>query len=63
MFDVLLKINGNVGESTDGAHKGWIEILGFNCGVSQPMGGKRSRGRPRHTPSGLPGPARHHGKG
>ncbi|MEW6381899.1 MAG: type VI secretion system tube protein Hcp [bacterium] len=34
-FDAFLKIDGIEGESTDDKHKGWIEILSYNWGVSQ----------------------------
>jgi type VI secretion system Hcp family effector len=33
--DNFLKIDGIKGESTDDAHKDWIEALSFNWGVSQ----------------------------
>ncbi len=33
--DNFLKIEGIKGESTDGKHKDWIEVLSFNWGVSQ----------------------------
>ena len=49
MFDAFLKINGIVGESSDEAHKVWIEILGFSWGVSQPMGGASGHGGGRST--------------
>ena len=35
-FDCFLKIDGIEGESTDGAHKNWIELLSFSHGMSQP---------------------------
>jgi type VI secretion system secreted protein Hcp len=35
-FDCFLKIDGIDGESTDGAHAKWIEILSFSHGMSQP---------------------------
>jgi type VI secretion system secreted protein Hcp len=38
-FDAFIKIDGIDGESTDEKHKGWIEILSYNMGVSQPTGG------------------------
>jgi type VI secretion system secreted protein Hcp len=37
MFDAFLKIDGIPGESTDGGHKEWIEILSYNHGISQPV--------------------------
>jgi len=35
-FDAFLKIAGAPGESTDSKHEGWIEVLSFSWGVSQP---------------------------
>jgi len=35
-FDAFLKIDGIDGESTDDKHKGWIEVLSFNHGATQP---------------------------
>jgi type VI secretion system secreted protein Hcp len=35
-FDAFLKIAGVPGESTDSKHEGWIEVLSFSWGVSQP---------------------------
>ncbi|HEU4389533.1 MAG TPA: type VI secretion system tube protein Hcp, partial [Blastocatellia bacterium] len=35
-FDAFLKVEGCPGESTDDAHKEWIEILSYSMGVSQP---------------------------
>ncbi len=35
--DVFLKIEGIDGESSDSAHKKWIEVLSFDHGVSQPV--------------------------
>jgi type VI secretion system secreted protein Hcp len=52
--DMFLKIDGIEGESTDEAHAGWIEILSFSHGVSQPAtasvssGGARSVQRSDH---------------
>jgi type VI secretion system secreted protein Hcp len=37
--DNFLKIDGISGESTDDKHKDWIEVLSFNCGVSQMASG------------------------
>ncbi len=34
--DYFLKIEGIPGESTDDKHKGWVEVLSFNHGLSQP---------------------------
>jgi len=42
MFDVLLKINGIVGEGTGGAHKDWIDILGLKQGGEPTDGGVRA---------------------
>ena len=36
MYDSFLKIDGIPGESTDDAHKDWIEILDFQHEVRQP---------------------------
>ncbi|MEO7651360.1 MAG: type VI secretion system tube protein Hcp, partial [Bryobacteraceae bacterium] len=36
MYDSFLKIDGIPGESTDDAHKDWIEILDYNHEVRQP---------------------------
>jgi type VI secretion system secreted protein Hcp len=38
-FDAFIKIDGIDGESSDAKHKGWIEILSYGMGVSQPTGG------------------------
>ena len=35
-FDAFLKIDGIPGESTDAAHKDYIEILSYSHGLSQP---------------------------
>ncbi len=35
MLDCFIKIDGIEGESTDGKHSGWIEVLLYNTGVSQ----------------------------
>ena len=35
-YDCFLKIDGIPGESTDGEHKEWIEVLSYSHGVSQP---------------------------
>jgi type VI secretion system secreted protein Hcp len=42
--DAFLKIKEIPGESTDAAHKGWIEIDSFSSGVSQMAGSDRSAG-------------------
>ena len=36
MFDTFLKIDGIPGESTDDAHKDWIEVLDFGHEMTQP---------------------------
>jgi type VI secretion system secreted protein Hcp len=41
-FDAFLYIKTIPGESTDAAHTGWIELLSFNHGVSQPASGSPS---------------------
>ncbi len=46
----FLQLEGIDGEATDKDHKKWIEIMGFSCGVSQPMsspGGVGGRGAAR----------------
>jgi type VI secretion system secreted protein Hcp len=35
-IDAYLKINDAPGESTDNDHKGWIEVLSFSFGATQP---------------------------
>jgi type VI secretion system secreted protein Hcp len=35
-FDAFLKVESVDGESLDGAHEGWIEILSYSLGVDQP---------------------------
>lgn len=35
-FDAFLKIDGIPGESTDDAHKDWIEVLSFSHAMEQP---------------------------
>lgn len=37
MFDCFLKIEGIDGESTDGKHAKWIEVLSYSTGMSQPI--------------------------
>jgi type VI secretion system secreted protein Hcp len=41
-FDVFLKVGTIPGESTDSAHKDWIEVSSYNVGVSQNSSGSRS---------------------
>lgn len=43
-FDAFLEIDGIPGESTDSAHKGQIEVLGFSHGEDQPISGSISSG-------------------
>ncbi len=42
MFDAFLKIDGIDGESTADKHEDWIELLGFNTGLSQPASASKS---------------------
>jgi type VI secretion system secreted protein Hcp len=42
MFDAFLQLKDVDGESTDGKHAKWIEVLSFHWGVSQPAGGSTS---------------------
>lgn len=46
-FDAFLKIATIPGESTDSAHKDWIEILSYDHGVTQPTSGSVSSGGSR----------------
>jgi len=41
-FDGFIEIEGIKGDSTDAAHKDWIEILGFQHAITQPTGGASS---------------------
>lgn len=43
-FDAYLEIEGIPGESSDDAHKDWIEVLSFSSGVSQTASGSASSG-------------------
>jgi type VI secretion system secreted protein Hcp len=43
-FDAFLKIKGIDGESQDGKHKDWIEILSYSFGANQMTAGSRSSG-------------------
>ena len=52
-FDVFLKIDTIEGESTDDKHQGWIELMSYHHGVSQPASlsasaGPRSSSRSDH---------------
>lgn len=42
--DMFLKIDGIDGESTDDAHKKWIEVQSYSHGVSQPVSGASATG-------------------
>lgn len=42
-FDGYVKIDGINGESTDGGHPQWVEIISFRHDVSQPAGTATSR--------------------
>jgi type VI secretion system secreted protein Hcp len=42
--DMFLKIEGIDGESTDGAHEKWIELLKYEMGVKQPVSGVSATG-------------------
>ncbi|UYV13431.1 MAG: type VI secretion system tube protein Hcp [Phycisphaera sp.] len=41
-FDGFMEVEGIKGDSTDKAHKEWIEILGFQHRIHQPTGGTGS---------------------
>lgn len=41
-FDVFIKIKDCPGETSDAAHKDYIEVLSYSVGVSQPHGGQMS---------------------
>ena len=41
-FDAFLKIDGVPGESKDGAHSDWMEVISFQMGVDQPASGSAS---------------------
>jgi len=43
-FDAFLYIKGIEGESTDGAHTGWIEVLSYSHGLSQPATARSAAG-------------------
>ena len=34
-FDAFIKIDGIDGESMDGKHQGWIELVSYGCGLTQ----------------------------
>lgn len=42
-FDAFMKIANVPGESTDGKHTEWIEIMSFSHGMSQPASAQTSR--------------------
>jgi type VI secretion system secreted protein Hcp len=54
MFDAFLKVDGIPSESTDSAHKEWIEVLSYSHGVSQPASATAS------SSGGAPGGRCHH---
>ena len=41
-MDMFLTLDGIPGESTDGKHAKWIEVLSFSHGMAQIIGGSRS---------------------
>jgi type VI secretion system secreted protein Hcp len=41
-YDMFLKIDGINGDSSDDAHKQWIEVESFSHRISQPVGGALS---------------------
>lgn len=41
-YDMFLKVEGVKGDSTDAAHKDWIEVLSYNHMISQAPGGSLS---------------------
>lgn len=43
-FDAFLKIDGIQGESTDDAHKDWIEVISYNTGITQSTSASASSG-------------------
>jgi len=49
-YAIFVEITGISGESTDDAHDGWIEVLSYSHGVSQPTSSDetRSTGRAEH---------------
>ena len=51
-YEMFVHISGIDGESTDDAHKNWIDVLSYGHGVSQPEGGLSTGGvrteRSRH---------------
>ncbi len=53
-YDMYLQIDGIKGDSTDDAHKDWIEVVSYSHGISQPSGaslsaeGAHSGGRADH---------------
>ncbi len=43
-FDAFLQVDGVPGESSDGAHPDWIEVLSYSAGVSQTASASASSG-------------------
>ena len=43
-YDCFLKVDGVPGESTDGKHQEWIELLSYSHGILQPGAGATSGG-------------------
>jgi len=41
-FDAFMKVDGIPGESTDSAHKDWIEVLNYNHEITQPASASAS---------------------
>jgi len=41
-YDMFLKIDGVNGDSSDEAHKQWIEVVSYHHGISQAVGGVSS---------------------
>ncbi|UCE98281.1 MAG: type VI secretion system tube protein Hcp [Dehalococcoidia bacterium] len=51
--DMFLQIDGLSGESTDADHVGWIDVLSYEWGVSQPSAGVISSGISRSSERAL----------
>ena len=41
-YDTFMKVDGVPGESTDATHKDWVELLGFDHGITQPASASAS---------------------
>jgi type VI secretion system secreted protein Hcp len=48
-YNIFMQITGMTGESVDGAHEDWIEVLSYSHGVSQATGSGESRSAGRAT--------------